>query len=221
MTPNPSQVTANESISTVIDAGILIDGNIKVESGKSLLIKGQFTGSLESNGVVVIGEGAVCIGSLTAREVRVAGAIRKSGAGVPNTVVAKEALVVEGTGIIDTDTLSYGAIELQYGARVAGTLSPIQGVESPKQEPRVQPQTVHRTPVHTPAPVAAHQASAVTAPSTVSLATRAAAIPPAAPTVVRSGLTPLVASSMPGVPVSLMNVGGDAGEFSEQRTAAA
>lgn len=212
MTAPSSPEQANESITTVIDKGIHIDGFIKVDSGKALLIKGQFTGSLESNGVVVIGEGAVCIGSITARQVRVAGTIRKSDNDRPNIVVAKEALIVESSGVVDTDTLSYGAIELQFGARVAGALSPIGGVEETKQEQRLQ--SVPRQ--STPAPASNQTA---TASSTVSPAARAPAVAPApaAPAVVRTGPTPVAVSPMPGVPVSLLNVDGNQTDVSNER----
>jgi len=196
---------AIESISTVIDVGIVIDGSIKVDSGKALLIKGQFTGSIESNGVVVIGEGAICTGSLTARQLRVAGTIRKSDKGPSNMVVAKEALFVESSGVVDTDVISYGALELQYGARVAGTMSPISGTEAPKQEQRLQ--AVPRQ--ETTAPAAAsvsdansHQASA--APSPVSQASRAATVTPIPES---SGVVRPDPSLSPSVPRYLMNVG--------------
>lgn len=171
--------TAPESITTVIDKGVHIEGTIKVDSGKSVLIHGEFTGKLESNGVVIISEGAVCTGSVSASKIRLAGTIRKGNDGDSSSVVAKEGLLVERTGRLETDELSYSGIELQYGAKISGAMVPMGGVDAPLVE-EVQ------TSAAAPAPVVA--------------AVPAASPAPAAPVSVQ----PAVVVPMHGVPSSLL-----------------
>lgn len=167
---------APDSITTVIDKGVHIEGTIKVDSGKTLLIKGDFTGNLESNGVVIISQGSTCTGTITAEKLRVAGTIRKGGA-ERCSVIAKEGLLVERTGRLETDELSYSAIELQFGARISGSMVPMGGVDAPAQE-------VEQESSEQPA------------------AARVEAVPPqvnAAPSQMVSTVVP-----MPGVPSSLL-----------------
>ncbi len=156
---------APESITTVIDKGVHIEGTIKVDSGKSLLIKGEFTGKLESNGVVIVSQGAVCTGSISANKLRVAGTIRKAADGEASSVVAKDGLLVERTGRLETDELSYSDIELQFGAKISGSMVPLGGVDAPAEEAEeVAPAPVAAAPAEpapAPAPAAAHTVSTV------------------------------------------------------------
>lgn len=114
-----------ESITTVIDKGVQFEGKISVQTGKCVLIRGEFTGNIESNGMVIVSQGAVCSGSLTASKIRIAGKVVKSASGEPSSVVATDGLLVERSGVVETDELSYGSIELQYGAKISGAMVPL------------------------------------------------------------------------------------------------
>ena len=115
--------------STIIDDGVEIKGDITCTSGKAILISGKFVGDIVSNGTVVINASGLVCGSVSAKRIKLAGRIDH-----PDGVVeAEEAIIVAKTGSVSAASLTYGGLEMEFGALIAVSVAmrPRVGMLSP------------------------------------------------------------------------------------------
>lgn len=136
-----------DSITTVIDNGVEFQGNLICHSGKAIMISGKFSGSIESEGSILINEGAVVSGSIKANKIKLAGKITKSeDKAIPSEVYAGEAIILAKTGQLTTDTLTYGGLEMEFGARIVSSrMEPLEST-APVQASRPAPAPASFTP---------------------------------------------------------------------------
>lgn len=122
------------SITSVLDKGVKFVGSLESETGKSIMINGEFHGDLKTNGAVIISRGAVFNGNLQAQRIRLVGKIGKGADGEPSRVVALDSLAIERSGVLETDELSYGGLDLQFGGELRANVVPL----APRSEADVQ-----------------------------------------------------------------------------------
>lgn len=120
-----SALNITEPIETAIGQDIEFEGKLTIRNGRGIAIFGRVTGSIESDGTVVIAEGAQVKGSVVADTIAVSGEVdaqaAASGAGEPE-IHARVSLVLGATAKVSAKTVSYDAIQMERGAKVEGNL---------------------------------------------------------------------------------------------------
>lgn len=107
-------------IKTLIAQGTRIDGGLKFQEG--LRVDGEVYGAIQSaseGSLLVISEGAVAEGGLTADRIIIAGTVK-------GPVHARESLELQSRARIEGD-VQYVALEIHQGATISGQLRPIEG----------------------------------------------------------------------------------------------
>lgn len=110
-----------EDIKTCIDLGIEIEGTLRVTNGGAILVSGSINGHIESNGSVVINEGATVNGSIRAKSLQVAGEIRA--ASEDDLLDIEGPIILAQTANITCNAVSAG-IKTEFGARMNGRFQP-------------------------------------------------------------------------------------------------
>jgi cytoskeletal protein CcmA (bactofilin family) len=116
--------------STIIDDGVEIKGDITCTSGKAILISGKFVGNIVSNGTVVINASGLVCGSVSAKRIKLAGSIDHP----DGAVDAEDAIIIAKTGSVSAASLTYGGLEMEFGALIAVSVAmrPRVGMLSPR-----------------------------------------------------------------------------------------
>jgi cytoskeletal protein CcmA (bactofilin family) len=118
-----------EAIDTTIGEDIAFHGKLVIKNGRSIAILGTVEGEIESDGTVVVGEGGVVKGTVSANVIAVAGTVDNNN-GAEDAIHARVSLVLGGSARIGSKTVNYGSIEMARGCRIDGTLK---FVEPPKE----------------------------------------------------------------------------------------
>lgn len=118
-----------EVIDTTIGEDIAFHGKLVIKNGRSIAIFGTVEGEIESDGTVVVGEGGVVKGTVSANVIAVAGTVDNNN-GAEDAIHARVSLVLGDTARIGSKTVNYGSIEMARGCRIDGTLK---YVEPPKE----------------------------------------------------------------------------------------
>ncbi|MBK6004761.1 polymer-forming cytoskeletal protein [Ramlibacter ginsenosidimutans] len=116
-------------IKTLIAQGTRIDGALKFEEG--LRVDGEVYGAIEAasaGSLLVISEGAVAEGGLTADRVIIAGTVK-------GPVHARESLELQPRARIEGD-VQYVALEIHQGATISGQLRPIEAAATSSEQDR-------------------------------------------------------------------------------------
>jgi cytoskeletal protein CcmA (bactofilin family) len=111
-----------DSIETTIGDDIEFHGKLVIKNGSGIAIFGKVVGEIESDGAVVIGEGGVVTGTLCADVVAIAGTVENLD-GADDRIHARGSLVLGATARIGSKSIHYGAIEMERGCRIDGTLT--------------------------------------------------------------------------------------------------
>ena len=114
-------------IKTLIARGTRIDGGLRFHDG--LRVDGEVYGAIHaaSEGtLLVISEGAVAEGGITADRVIIAGTVK-------GPVHARESLELQAQACIEGD-IQYVALEMQQGATVSGQLRPVGSAAAPSEQ---------------------------------------------------------------------------------------
>lgn len=118
-----------EPIETTIGEDLEFHGKLVIKNGSSIAIFGKVEGEIDSDGTVVVGKSGIVKGTLSANVVAVAGTVDNH-EGADNSIHARVALILGSTARIGSKTVNYGAIEMERGCRIDGTLK---FVEPPKE----------------------------------------------------------------------------------------
>lgn len=110
-----------EELTTLIDVGVVIEGVLHVTNGRSVLISGEVRGAIESNGSVVINEGATVIGSIRAKSLQVSGSVRA--AKETDVVDIEGPIVLTKSAVVACDAVSDG-VQTEFGAVMNGRFRP-------------------------------------------------------------------------------------------------
>jgi cytoskeletal protein CcmA (bactofilin family) len=127
MTTEPSpQIDAllsidSSNITTVIDKGVEIQGNVKVTNGRTLLISGCIRGRVDSDGPVIVNLDALVNGSITAKALQVAGRVERMTD--DDLIDVAGAMVLAETAVVNCDAECAG-IQTAYGAVMHGSFRP-------------------------------------------------------------------------------------------------
>lgn len=116
-----------DPIETAIGENIEFDGRLKIRNGKGIAIFGKVTGSIESDGVVVLAAGSKLQGTITADVIAVAGEIETPEG--EEEIHARLGLILSSTARIVAESVAYDSIQMERGARVDGRM---RFVEAPK-----------------------------------------------------------------------------------------
>lgn len=120
------QVNAGD-VTTLVDAGVEIEGVIRNKSAKALLISGKVIGAIESQGPVIINVGAEVVGSVKAKAMQLGGRVTRRG---PEDCLSIDGpLVVAKSAHMGCDAECAG-VQLEYGATIDGSIRPKQVSES-------------------------------------------------------------------------------------------
>jgi cytoskeletal protein CcmA (bactofilin family) len=114
-------------IKTLIAQGTRIDGDLKFAEG--LRVDGEVYGAVQggsSGTLLVISEGAVVEGGVTADRVIIAGTVK-------GPVHARESLELQSRSTIEGD-VQYAALEVHNGATISGHLRPIGSADSASEQ---------------------------------------------------------------------------------------
>lgn len=149
-------------VTTLVDAGVEIEGTIRNKSSKALLISGKVVGVIESQGPVIVNVGAEVVGSVKAKSMQLGGRVTRRG---PEDRLSIDGpLVVAKTAFMGCDAECTG-VQLEYGATIDGSIRPkpareaVTSIQTPSPVGRAMPNLVHREPV-TPLPVVAQPSAA-------------------------------------------------------------
>lgn len=110
-----------QSIRSLIDRDVHFEGKLSVRSDTVILVSGQVTGEIHSEGVVIINADAVVNGTIRARGLQVGGrVVRRS----PEDRIDVEGVLVLAKGArLEVDAV-YGDLKAEHGVRISGNLSP-------------------------------------------------------------------------------------------------
>ncbi|MEJ8837698.1 bactofilin family protein [Ramlibacter sp. AN1133] len=111
----------SDSITTIVDSGVLFEGKLTVRDNKSVLISGAFKGTIESDGAVIVNAGAEIVGSIRARSVQVAGTVKR---GAKDDVLDVAEVLVLAKGAKVFCDARYGNLKAEHGVVIAGSISP-------------------------------------------------------------------------------------------------
>lgn len=126
------QVDQND-VTTLVDAGVEIEGVIRNKSTKALLISGRVIGSIESQGPVIINVGAEVVGSVKAKSMQLAGRVTRRNA--DDCLNIDGPLVVAKSAHMGCDAECAG-VQLEYGATIDGSIRPKPAREAVPQAPQ-------------------------------------------------------------------------------------
>ena len=119
-------------IKTLIAQGTRIEGSMKFEHG--LRVDGEVHGAIHAaseGSLLVISEGAVAEGGVTADRVIISGTVK-------GPVHARESLELQATARIEGD-VEYVALEMHQGATISGQLRPLRAATSSgAEEPSIR-----------------------------------------------------------------------------------
>lgn len=138
-------VVDQDLITTSIDEGIKIIGNVTCNTGKAMLISGEVEGEVSSNGAVIVNESGSVKGSIHARSIKLAGRIEKL-PGSSSMIVAEDVIVIAATGHLAADELTFGGIKMDFGCHIDAKMSSIVKNQPAKS---AQPVAVEGANVHT------------------------------------------------------------------------
>lgn len=110
-----------EPIATTIGEDLEFHGKLVIKNGGGIAIFGKVVGEIESDGVVVVGEGGIVTGTLSADVVAIAGTVDNS-EGAEDSIHARASLVLGATARIGSKSIHYGSIEMERGCRIDGNL---------------------------------------------------------------------------------------------------
>ena len=121
--PNLDQLLAikADELTTLIDAGVVIEGILRVTHGKSVLISGEVRGAIESNGSVVINEGATVVGSIRSKSLQVSGKVLSGKEG--DVMDIEGPIVLVKSAVVACDAISDG-VKAAFGAVMTGLFRP-------------------------------------------------------------------------------------------------
>jgi len=124
--------TDRPRVVTTIDPDVEIHGRIVVRSDKCMLIEGTVTGEIVSAGTVIVAEGAAVRGPISARQLIVSGAVECP----EHRIEVRGLLAMRKGGSISAQTIAYGDLEHERGARLSGELDPLEldPLELPAEE---------------------------------------------------------------------------------------
>jgi cytoskeletal protein CcmA (bactofilin family) len=113
-----------DSVTTMIDKGVCFRGSITSETGRTIMIAGEFHGELDTTGAVVINPDATVTGDITANKIVLRGQIVKGEK--PSRVVVKDVLIMDANSRLEASELSYGGLELRLGATLRANVIPLE-----------------------------------------------------------------------------------------------
>jgi cytoskeletal protein CcmA (bactofilin family) len=110
-----------QSIRSLIDRDVHFEGKLSVRNDSVILVSGEITGEIHSEGVVIINADAVVHGSIRAKGLQVGGrVVRRS----PEDRLDVEGVLVLAKGArLEVDAV-YGDLKAEHGVRISGNLSP-------------------------------------------------------------------------------------------------
>jgi cytoskeletal protein CcmA (bactofilin family) len=109
------------SITTIVDAGVLFEGKLTVTGNKTVLISGTLRGKIESDGAVIVNGGAEIVGSIKARSVQIAGVVKRNQK--DDLIDVAEVLVLAKGAKMQCDAI-YGDLKAEHGVVIAGSIRP-------------------------------------------------------------------------------------------------
>lgn len=118
-----------ESITTMIDPGVEFAGIIKCPKGKGILISGRFEGSIIGDGNVIINEGGIVKGEIRAAKISLGGTIERLD-GKETEIYASEFITIAKTGRLEASSLTYGGLNMEFGAILQANMNPIKDRQS-------------------------------------------------------------------------------------------
>lgn len=106
-----------DSITTLIDAGVVINGSIHVANGRTLLVGGTVRGEIHSDGAVVVNSNGCVYGSVKAQTLQVAGLVER--VKDDDVINVAGAMVLASTAVVNCDAVT-GGLKAAYGAVMSG-----------------------------------------------------------------------------------------------------
>lgn len=142
------------ALTTLVDQGVHIEGKITLKGGRHILISGRVTGSIESDGVVVVNGGAEVVGSIRAKSVQVAGTVRRGADG--GELDVQDTLVLGKGAKVQCDA-KYGDLKAEHGVQIAGNIRPrnMDAEDMGERTSDSSSSVIDMASRHSPAPVAA------------------------------------------------------------------
>lgn len=140
--PSGKGATADRQVDAVamIDEDVEIQGRLTVRGCRELVVRGLVDGHIESAGRVVIDAGGVLRGTLSARELEVAGRIEGG-----ELVRVEGLLDMRSGGQLHAGRIVYGELQHERGARMSGELAPLDS-PAPAQRERLDRGQAERGP---------------------------------------------------------------------------
>jgi cytoskeletal protein CcmA (bactofilin family) len=114
-------LAVNESsITSLIDEGVACHGKLVITNGKTLLVSGSVFGGIDSNGSVIINQGGLVHGAISAKSLQVAGTIERISDA--DLIHVEGAMILSDTAVVNCDAKTGGA-KIAYGACMYGRFS--------------------------------------------------------------------------------------------------
>jgi cytoskeletal protein CcmA (bactofilin family) len=139
-TARAAVIPDRDRVVTTIDPDVEIHGRIVVRSDKCMLIEGTVNGEIVSAGTVIVGEGAAVRGAVSARNLIVSGHVECP----ESRIEVRGLLAMKRGGTISAQTIAYGDLEHERGARLSGELDPL---DLPCEEGETAPTSAAIVPV--------------------------------------------------------------------------
>lgn len=117
-------VTPADKIMTTIDKDTVVEGAVTTRNGSGLMVFGEVRDGVNSEGTVVIAEGGLVSGPISAKRIVVAGRIAATAHddAIDPKGIHAEILEVMPTAHISAHLISYGELEAHRGAQIHGRL---------------------------------------------------------------------------------------------------
>lgn len=113
--------TSLDSITTLVDEGVEIEGTIRINTDRAVMISGRVIGAIESRGPVIINVNGLVHGSIRAQALQVLGEVHRRTA--EDLVKIDGPLVLCETSHLGCDAEAAG-VQMAYGATIDGALRP-------------------------------------------------------------------------------------------------
>ena len=109
------------AIRSLVDCGVHLEGRLTVCNSSPILISGEVTGEIVSEGVVIINSDATVNGSIRAKGLQVGGRITRRNQ--DDRIDVEGVLVLAKGARLEVDAI-YGDLKAEHGVRISGNLSP-------------------------------------------------------------------------------------------------
>lgn len=127
----------NSKNGTTIEANISFKGTMVVSGTNSVQIGGSFEGRIEAvDGCVVVQKGGTVNGSIVAANIVISGNVTKLSE--DDYIEAAESLALTETAKVDSPSIRYGNMSMEFGASIRGGMTPLKTPEAAKKTSDVE-----------------------------------------------------------------------------------